>query len=65
MLRTLEEQMAQNCAQLRWAEFAIPLEPDYCAIEQPFQHHAEVFAEISLRMDPALCPASRTDRARA
>jgi len=44
MLRTLKEDAAQSCTQLRWAEFAIPFEPDYRAIQQPFQHHAEVLA---------------------
>ena len=43
MLRTLEEHAAQSRAQLRWTEFAVSLEPDHSAIQQPFQHHAEVF----------------------
>jgi len=44
MLRTLDEQATQNCAQLRWAEVATSFVPDHGAIQQPFQHHAEVFA---------------------
>ena len=50
MLRTLEEHAAQNCPQFRWAEFTVPLEPDHSAIQQSFQHHAEVFVGMSLRM---------------